>query len=29
MKELFKRPKGGSKNEIIEEEESWGTLLNL
>jgi hypothetical protein len=29
MKELFKRPKGGSQNERTKEEESWGTLPNL
>jgi hypothetical protein len=26
---LFKRPKGGFLNEIVEEEKNWGTLPHL
>ncbi len=26
---LFKKPKGGSHNETMEKEESWGTFFNL
>ncbi len=25
---LLKKPKGGSQNEMVEKEESWGTFLN-